>query len=97
MEFGRLQAEHAVGDVNAGFFHSARPLDVGRLVETGFQFDDDRHLFAVAGGFDQMIDDVGIGRGPIQSHLDSVNLGVLRRLADKPDNRSHKRLIRVVQ
>ena len=92
-----LQAEHAIGDMDTGLFQSAGPPDVGGLVETGLQLDDDGDLFAVAGGLDEMIDDVGVRRCPIQGHLDGVDLGILRRLADEPDNRGYERLVRVME
>ncbi len=92
-----LESEDAVGDVDAGFLHATGPLDVGRLVEAGLQLDDDRDLLALAGRLDQVVDDVGVRRGPVERHLDRVDLGILRRFANEPDHRGGERFVGVME
>jgi hypothetical protein len=53
----RLQSDDAVNDVGPGFFETARPLNVHRLVEAGAQFHDGRDLFARGGGINERLDD----------------------------------------
>ena len=93
----RLQADHAVHDVDAGLLQPARPLDVGGLVEAGLDLDHHRHLLAVARRLDQVVDDPGARRGPVQGHLDREHLGVAAGLAHEALDRRAEQLVGVLQ
>ena len=53
----RLQTDHAIDDVRAGFFELAGPLNVGGFVETRAQLDERGDLLAGARGVDQRFHD----------------------------------------
>ena len=65
----RLEADHAVEYLHAGFLQIARPTDVGSFVKAGFQLDDDGDFF-FGGGVDQGADDGGIFAGAVEGLLD---------------------------
>ncbi len=92
-----LQAQHAVGDVDADFFQARRPLDVGGLVEARLQFDDDGDLFALPRRLDQQVDDLRVRGGPVEGHLDGQDLRVVGGFANEPGHRGDERLVRVLQ
>ena len=83
----RLQPDHAVDHVRAGFLEPPRPLDVVRLVETRAQFDQRRHLFAGVGGIDQRLDDRRIAARAIERDLDREHLRIGRRALDQLHHR----------
>ena len=72
----RFQADHAIGYVDARFFHSARPANIRRLIEARLQFHRHRHLLAVLGRIDQFVDDLAFTGSTVQRHLDGANLGI---------------------
>ena len=92
----RLEPDQPVHDVRPGALELARPDDVGLLVETGLDLDQDHDLLAALGGADQRLDDGGVARRPIEGLLDREHVGVLGRLGDEPLGRRGERLIRVV-
>jgi len=51
-----LESNHSVGDVDTGLFQETGPANVRLFVEAGLEFEHHRHLFAVAGGIDQIFD-----------------------------------------
>ena len=75
----RLQSDHAVDDVRAGFLEAASPLNVGRFIETRAQFHDGRDLFAGGGGVDQRFDDGRIAARAIKRDLDREHLRIAAR------------------
>ena len=92
-----LQIDDAVGYVNAGFLQPARPADVGGLVETRLQLDHHRDLLAVLRRVDQVIDNLGVGRGAVQRHLDRAHLGVAAGFAQQALDRGRKGFVGVMQ
>ena len=59
---------------DAGILHFLRPADVGRLVEAGQQFDDDRHLLAVTGGTDKGAHHFRVLGQAVERGLDTLHL-----------------------
>jgi hypothetical protein len=76
-----LQADDAVGDVDAVLLELIGELDVRCLVEARLELDDDGHLFAVARRGAQIAQHVGVARGAVERHLDRANLGIFAGLA----------------
>jgi hypothetical protein len=91
-----LQADDAVGDVDAGPLHAGGPADVGLLVEASLELEDDRDLLAAERGVDQVLDDLRVARGPVQRGLDRADLGIAGGLAQEPLDRLLKRLVGVM-
>ena len=66
-----LQADEPVHDVRAGLLQHAGPLDVGLLLEAGFQLDERHDLLARLGRLHERRDDAGfVATGPVQRLLD---------------------------
>jgi hypothetical protein len=79
-------ADEAVDDVDAGFLHLARPVDVVGFVEAGFQFDERGDLFAVERRVHERADDGGVAAGAIERLLDREDLGIACGLLDEIDD-----------
>ena len=78
----RLQSDHAVNDMRARFFQAARPLDVGRFIESRAQLDQRGDLFAGIGGVDQGRDDGGIAARAVKGDLEREDLRIIRGFFD---------------
>ena len=52
-----LESDHAIGDMDAVLLHAVGPADIRRLIESRLELDRDRHLFAVVGRIQQVVDD----------------------------------------
>ena len=78
-----LQLDEAVDHLHAGPFQIARPLDVRRLVEAGFELDQRRDRFAGIGRFDKRLDDRRVLRGAVERLLDRDDAGVGGGLAQE--------------
>ena len=92
-----LEAHHAVGHMHPRLFESPSPTDIGLFVESRFDFDQHRHLFAALGRINQRIDDRAIAGSAIKRELDGEDRFVTAGLTNKLDNRSAERRIRMVQ
>ena len=83
----RLDPLHAVGDVRSRLFELPPPADVGRLVESCGDLDQDRHLLALPGRFLERLDDRGAAAGPVDRELDRqhgrIHRGTLQELQDR--------------
>ena len=93
----RLQAHHAIGDVNAYFLQTVGPANVGGFIKARLQFHHHRHLFAVLRRVYQILDDLGIRRGTVQSHLDRQHLGILAGFQHKALYRGGKGFIGMLE
>ena len=72
----RLQTNHAVNDMRAGFFQLARPLNVGRFIETRAQFHQRGHLLAGIGGVNERFDNRRIAARAVKRDLDREHLRI---------------------
>ena len=72
--------------MDAGLLHLASPGDVIGLIESGFQFNEDRYLLFVAGGGNEGIQEWRIPAGPIEGHLDREDLRIDGSLFEKRDD-----------
>jgi hypothetical protein len=80
----RLEPDQPVDDVRPCALELARPDDVGLLVETGLDLDQDDDLLAALGGADQ---DWTMGESPDVRYsvmLDGQDVGVVGGLRDEP-------------
>ena len=74
-----LQPDEAVHDVRAGLFQHPGPLDVGLLLEAGFELDERDHLLAGFGGLRQRRDDAGfVAAGSVERLLDREHVRIAR-------------------
>ena len=84
-----LETDHTVHDVRASFLQSVRQLDVGFLVETRAQFDDDRHVLAGVRGSDQRVDDGRFVASAVQRLLDReharIGSGTAQKIEYRPE------------
>ena len=78
-----LQTDYAISDMHPCFLHSLRQTDIGGLVKTGLQLDDNGDLFAVMRGQNKGIDYTALAGGAIERHLDAAHFGVRRRLTQE--------------
>jgi len=72
-----FQADEAVDDVNAGFFHLFGPGDVVGFVEAGLELHEDGDLLLVAGGLDESVNNGGVAAGAVEGHLNGEDIGIL--------------------
>ena len=72
----RLEADHAVDDVDAGALKLAGPGDIGLLIEAGLDLHDGDDLLAGLGGLDEGVHDRGVAGGAVEGLLDGQDLGV---------------------
>ena len=82
-----LEAFDAVNDLGTGALEFVRAVEVARLIEAGFEFDEGRDVLAVFGRLDQGVDDAGFARGPIEHLLDRDDVGVFGGLFDQAQHR----------
>jgi hypothetical protein len=73
--------------MSADLFQPLRPVDVGFLVKTRHQFENNRHFLAAARCADQHFHQFGFGAGAVHRHLDCRHRGVARRLLQQLDHR----------
>ena len=66
----RLQPNHTIDDVGAGFFQPPRPLDIRRFIKSRAKFDNCGDLFACVRRVDQRLNDGRIAAGAIERNLD---------------------------
>ena len=92
----RLEAGHAVGDVDAERLERARPVDVVRLLEPGLQLDEHRDLDAALRGLAERAHDRPVTRRAIQRHLDREHVVVARGRRDELLDGGRERVERVV-
>ena len=92
----RLEPDHPIGDVNSGLLQLGSPVDIGFLVEAGFELDDDRHLLPIERSIDEMLNDAGLRGCPVERHLDRSHLRVLARFAQEAFHRGAKRFVWMV-
>ncbi len=93
----RLQAHHAVDDVDSGTLELFGPLHVGRLVEAGLELDQHGHLHTPLGGADQAADDRAVATGAVERHLDALHAWVVGDLGDEHLDAAGVALVGVVQ
>ena len=91
-----LQSDQAVHDVGAGVFQRAGPFDIALLVETGFEFHQNRHLLVFLHGVEQGFDDRRVASHAVQADLDGQYRRIAGRASQKLDDRL-ERVERVVQ
>ena len=91
-----LQAGDAVDDVDAGLLQRLRPVDVGLLVEAGFQLDHADRLLAAFGGADQRRHQRRVVAGPVDGVLDRQHVGVGDRLLDEALDRGGEGVVGMV-
>src|SRR6266705_2733265 len=63
----RLQTNYTIDHVSPGFFQAPGPLNIGRLIEAGAQFDNGGDLFSSGGRVDERLDNGRIAARPIKS------------------------------
>ncbi len=96
-EFGvRLITHHPVHDVCSGFLQAVGQFDVGFLIESGAQLDDDRDVLASVGRCYERIDDRRLVARAVQRLFDRQHLRIRRGLAQEIHYR-RETLIRMVQ
>ena len=83
-----LESHDAVHDVRAGFLQPVGQLDVGFLVESRAQLDDDRDVLAGLRGRHQRIDDRRLIAGAIQRLLDREHARIRRCAAQEIQHRA---------
>ncbi len=91
-----LQSRQAVNDFDAGLLHQFRREVIVFLVETRFEFDEDRYFLAVFGRADQAVDDRRIFRDAILRDFYFQYFRVKSRLHQEAQQ-IVERLIREVQ
>ncbi len=91
-----LESEYSVHDVRTGFLQLGGQFDIGLLIETRPQLDDDRDVLTRRRRLDQRGDNGGVAAHSIQSLLDRQHLGIVRRLLDEVGDRPES-LKRVMQ
>ena len=74
----RLQTDDAVNDMRARFLELARPLNIGRFIETRAQLDERGDLLAGGGGVHERFDDGRIAARAVKRDLDREHLRILR-------------------
>lgn len=72
--------------MDARLFHFPSPSDIVGLIEAGFEFDQNRDLFFIAGGGDEGVEEGGVAAGAVESHLNGENLGIGRGLFEERDD-----------
>src|SRR6476620_8742446 len=80
----RLEPNDAIDNVTARALERSGPLDVGLLVEAGFDLDQRHYLLARLGRVDERVDDRRVAGGAVQRLLDGEDMRVGRRLLDEP-------------
>ena len=92
----RLETEHPVHDVRAGFLQLVGQFNIRLFVESRAQLDDHRDVLAGRGRFDQRGDNRRVVADPIQGLLDGQHLRIVGRLLDEIGDRPEA-LERVMQ
>ena len=82
-----FQPQQAVDNVAAGFFQHLRPENIVFLVKTGFQLNQDRHLFSIVRRFSERRDNRGVTADTVEGLLDRQHLRVAGSFLDKIDDR----------
>ena len=82
-----LEVLHPVNDLGSGALEFVRAVEIARLVEAGFELDEDGHVLAVFRSLDEGVDDAGFPGSPIEHLLDGDHLRVLGRLLDEAEHR----------
>ena len=91
-----FQTFHSEYHFDSCLLHAFAPADVGRFVETGEQFDDNRYFFSVLCGADQSFHYLRVFGQAIESHLDAFHFFADGCLAQYTDH-GIERLIGVMQ
>ena len=91
-----LEAGDAIDDVHAHLFQRLRPVDVGLLVEAGFQLEHADDLLAALRGPDQGADERRVVAGPVDGQLDGEHIGITAGLGDEPLHRGREGVVRMV-
>ncbi len=91
-----LEVLDTVGHVHAFLLEQTTPLDVGGLVETRRDLDQDRNLLAAPRGLEQRRDDRRIARCPVDGQLDGQNRVVDRGGFDESKHRAVEALVGMV-
>jgi len=92
----RLEADQAVNDVASGALQCSRPVNVGDLVESGLDLNQNDNLFARLRRFDEGIDDRPLAGCALERLLDRKHVWIIRRLLDKALNAVGKRFVGVM-
>ena len=75
-----LQPGHAENDLRTFLLELVGERDIGLLVESGLELDDDRNVFPVAGSVDERIRDARMASHAVQSHFDLRHFRIDRGL-----------------
>ena len=92
-----LEPHETVDHVHAGFLELARPGDVRRLVETGLDFHQGKHLLAGFGGLNERFDDRAVAGGAVEGLLDGKHVRIGRGLFEKSLHARGEGLVGVVE
>src|SRR5215831_17312431 len=82
-----FESAHTVHDMHTFVFEFPGPFDVVLLVESRFEFDQYRNLFAVDPGLHQGIDNGRFRVDTVEGLLDGQHIGVIRGFSEKFDYR----------
>src|SRR5262249_10794894 len=75
----RLETDHTIDHVRAGFFQTPRPLNVACLVETRTQLYNRGHLFSCVSRVDERLHNGRISACAVQRYLDGKHLRIFCR------------------
>ena len=81
-----LEAHHAVDHLGANRLQHFSPIDIGFLIEAGFELHYDRHLFALAHRLAQQVHHGRIGPGAVNGLLDCQHVGVIHCRTQKREH-----------
>ena len=86
----RLEADDAVGNVDAPGLQLARPGDVRLLVEARLQLDQNGDLRLLVARLRERLDDRGVGADAVEGLLYGEHLGVVGGRPDEFDDRGER-------
>jgi hypothetical protein len=82
----RLEADHSIDDMRAGFLQPPGPLNVARLIKARTQLNNSSDLFSGIGCFNERFDNGRITTRAVQRDFDRQYLWILRSSFDPLDN-----------
>ena len=90
------QALDPVNDLHCRLFQRLGPLQLVRVPEPRFEFNDRRHIFVVLGGSYQRVHDRAVAVGAVERLFDGHDIRIFCRLFDQPHD-GQETVIGVVQ
>ena len=90
-----LESGKTVNNIHTRFFEFLGPVDVLLFVKPGLEFHHSRHLLAEAPGLKKALYNGGRSAAAVKRLLDGNDVGVKRRLLQKPQN-AGKRIVGVI-